>query len=465
MDPKRERWELLTESEKEFLRPLEYIHGTIMSKYRIDTEGETEKSKAVNDLQNEEFRTMCIEQGVDIKRAAAISTKLFNSPWYLYYITGAKSKNGSWENVFSLCTYKAPDKNILLQPEEYPVFYKAAWSTNTDPDTAYPAILDGLHLTHDYKYISAAQYEVLATVAEVFTDQAAGVLIPRIGGRRIKTVDIPLDKPNSKLWNMLTETTGGQLKLAFATERTGSKKEVSVIYSIDFDELTDTRITKALEPFDKRVYSAMAALFNSGNESVTLQQIYNAMGYEGTAGKYDRARINDSVTKMAAAKVYMDNVQEVQAGYRYPQFKYDGQLLPMERIQAVVNGQFVESVIHILREPPMISFARGRKQLTTVDKKLLATPVSKTNTNLAIEDYLLTRIAKARTGKGQKRILYSTLFTEAHLTTSKQQQRAKAPIKKILDHYAECGFISKYVMDAEGITFSFASTRKLPEKT
>lgn len=464
MDPRREHWELLNESEKEFLRPLCNIHAEVTARYQFVSEKQA-KSKAVNDKLNADFCELCTEQGIDTKRAAAISTKLFNAPWYCYFVTDVQANNGNWDTVFSLCTHKHPDKAKALQPGKYKAFYDAEFSGEQNPDVFYPQILDGLHLPHDHKYISPTHYEVLATVAEVYTDQNSGVLIPRIGGRRIKSVDMPLDKPNNKMWNMLAETTGGQLKLAFATEKTGSKKEVSVLYSIDFDELKDTRITKALEPFDKRVYIALAALYNAGNEYVTIQQIYNAMGYDGVVGGPTRERINDSVTKVAAARVYMDNIQEVQAGYRYPQFQYDGQLLPMERVQAVINGQFVESVIHLLREPPVISFARGRKQITTVDRKLLATPVNKTNTNLAIEDYLITRIAKARTGKGQKRILYSTLYEEAHLTTSKQQQRAKPQIEKILTYYVKCNFISAFTMDKDAVTFTYDAAPKLPAKT
>lgn len=454
MSEKRKQWELLTESEKQFLLPIEKIISDISAKYRYVDE-EAANSKIISDKQNEEFRSMCAAMEIDTKRAAAISTKLFTSPWYCYYISNVDTTNGEWINVFSLCTSQHPDP-ITINPTTNPDFYKAAWSTSTDPDAAYPAILDSLHLQRNFKFIYVEDYEALATIAEVYTDQDNGVIIKRMGGRRIKSVDIPLDKPNSKIWNMLAVTTGSQI--AFSTKRAGTKKEVSVLYSIDFDELTDAKITKTLDPFDKRVYVAVAALFNAGNTSMSVSQIYNVY-YDGVPGKSDREKINNSITKMAAARILIDNAQEVNAGYKYPRVQYEGYLLPMERVNVIINGDLVESAIHPFREPPMISFARGRKQITTVERKVLATPVNKTNTNLAIEDYLLNRITKARAGNGQRRILYSTLFEEAHLTTSKQQQRAKKTIEKILTHYVSCDVIKRYTTDAEGISFSFSGKR------
>lgn len=461
MDLKREKWELLTAEQKKVLTPIIKIHADVTAKFKYTNE---RTNKGLNELMNMEFAAQCEKRGVDIEQAKKLSALLFNTAWYCYYISDIQhTEDGHYLSVFSLCTSKN-HKAKKLPPEKYKAFYESAYSTDLNPDTAYPAILDALNLPHEYKYISVSAYEALVTIAEIYAPEEKGAILPRVGGRRIKALDLPLDKLNSHIWNMLSETTGGQLKLSFATEKTGSKKEVSILYSIDFDELKNAKITKALDPFDKRVYIAVSALYNAGNVLITIPQIYNAMGYDGTPGKFDREKINNSVTKMAAAKIFVDNAEEVNAGYKYPLYQYEGYLLPMERVNAYVNGDLVESAIRPFREPPMITLARGRKQITTIDRKLLATPITKSNTNLAIEDYILSRIIKAKTGKGLKRILYSTIYEEAHLTTAKQRQRAKKPIAQILEYYKEYGFISKYTMDDEGIIFSF-SAKKLPAKT
>ena len=275
--------------------------------------------------------------------------------------------------------------------------------------------------------------------------------IPRAAAKRSQSVEYPLDKPNSIIWNLLETDTEGQI--AFNLAKYGSKKEVPAYYAIDFDDLgNDIQITKRLQPFDKRVYIAVSSLFNAGNNIITIPQIYYAMGYTGTPGDTDRTKINDSITKMTAARIFFDNEQEA-AVYKYDRFRYDGSLLPLERGTAIVNGQLVDAAVHIFREPPLITFAKQRKQITTIDIKLLQSPISKTDANLSIDDYLLERISKAKNGKGRNcRILFKTLYERAGITTKKQEQRAPNKIKKYLTHYQNNGFITRFTMEKDGIT-------------
>ena len=276
--------------------------------------------------------------------------------------------------------------------------------------------------------------------------------------KRTKTVEFPLDKPNSILWSLLEKDTKGQV--TFNMAKFGSKQNIPAYYAIDFDALgDDITITKRLLPFDKRVYIAVSALFNAGNNVISLSQIYYAMGYTGRPGTKDLSRINDAITKMMTAHIFFNNEQEAEK-YKYPKFVYDGSLLPLERGTAIVNGQLADAAIHIFREPPLITFAKQRKQITTVDVKLLQSPVSKTDANLQIDDYLIERISKARNGKGKScRILFKTLYDHTGIpdkpkTNTEKQQKKRAPdkIKKYLTHYQQQGFISRFTMEADGIT-------------
>lgn len=271
--------------------------------------------------------------------------------------------------------------------------------------------------------------------------------------KRAELLEYPLDKINGTIWRLLERDTGGQL--AIKAEKTGSKKQVNIIYSIDFDSLGQgVTITKRLTTFDKRVYIAISALYNAGNNVITLSQIYYAMGYTGTPGKSDLTKINDAISKMAGAKVYVNNADETAHGYKYAKFIYDGSLLPLERFAAVVNGKLADAAIHIFREPPVITFAKQREQITTIEVKLLQSPMSKTESNLQIDDYLIERICKAQRNKktGSAKILYATLYSHAGITTKKQKQRAPEKIERYLEHYKKCGKISRYIMGDDGIT-------------
>lgn len=280
---------------------------------------------------------------------------------------------------------------------------------------------------------------------------------PSATAKKADIVEYPLDKPSSKIWNMLQETTGKQLKLAINTAKAGSDKKINVYYQIDFDELEKNgiKVTKKLLPFDKRVYIAVAALYNAGNAYITLTQIYYAMGNTGKPSKNQLEKISESVTKMQGANILIDNTQESEA-YNYLRFQYKGYLLPIEITTATINGQLAESAIRILREPPMMTFAKQRKQITTITVKVLQSPISKTDANLLIDDYLIERIGRAKRAGQSCKILYSTLYENAQITTTKQRQRAPEKIQTYLDHYKACGMIDDYKMLDDGIKIDFA---------
>lgn len=276
--------------------------------------------------------------------------------------------------------------------------------------------------------------------------------IPSATIKRAEVIEYPLDKINSKIWSLFDHNAK---KVAFAAEKRGSKKELNIYYSIDFDDLGEgISITKKLQPFDKRVYIAISALFNAGNKIITLTQIYYAIGNTGRPSSASLSKINNSITKMMGAKIYVNNEQEA-ATYRYNKFVYDGSLLPIERSTAIVNGQLAESAIHIFREPPVISFAKQRSQITTLELKVLKSPISKTDLNLLIDDYLIERISKAKNGKSHHRILYKTLYEKAGITSKKQKERTPDKVRRYLDHYQKCGMISRYTMGKDGVSVYF----------
>lgn len=302
-----------------------------------------------------------------------------------------------------------------------------------------------------------AEYEAAeGTVAEI--EQAAEEL-PRIISNPTDKINYPLDKPNSVIWNLIADAAktspNGQFRLQIDTSKKGSKQDAIVLYGINFDELeTGVRITKQLTPFDKRCYIAAAALFNAGNEIISATQVYRMMGNTGNPKAGDLQKVNDSLTKMGAARIFIDNQKEVQAAKGYKLFKYDAALLPFERISAYINGQLTESAIHLFREPPLMSFARQRNQITTVSRQLLESPVSKTDANLRIDDYLLERIGHMKSGKGKapRKMLFATIYSNCDIKTAKQKQRAPEKIRRYLDYYKKCGWIKGYTEDADGIT-------------
>lgn len=270
----------------------------------------------------------------------------------------------------------------------------------------------------------------------------------------------PVDKPNSRIWNLLTSANpNGQLAFDIETTSEADKRqgrEALIVYTLNFDDLENVQITKQLTPFDKRVYIAVAALYKAGNGIINIYQIHQMMGNKGKPSQGQMEKINDSLTKMRGARVYVDNTKEIEVNKRYPKFKYDGALLEFRRISAYNrNNVLSDTSIMILAYPPLMSFAEKRNQLTTIPLKVLESPASKTDANLMLDDYLLERISHMKHDpRLSRKILYSKLYERCQIKTSLQRNRAPEKIKNYLDYYKQVGYISDYTEAEDGITIT-----------
>lgn len=174
------------------------------------------------------------------------------------------------------------------------------------------------------------------------------------------------------------------------------------------------------------------------------------MGYTGRAGKSDLKKTHESVSKMSRTRIAVDN--EAECGrYNRVRFTYDGALLPMERVDGYVNGKLAENVVHLFREPPLMTFARERNQLASVSVKLLNSPLSKTNANIRLEDYLTSRISNMKNGFPNHKMAFETIYEKTNITEKKQKQRARDKIKQLLDYYRETGFIKWHRLEKDGV--------------
>lgn len=279
----------------------------------------------------------------------------------------------------------------------------------------------------------------------------------KIKAIRANKLEFPIDKVNSLIWK-LPPSKGGQILIDMASKQDKAKNlQVPCYYAIDFEDLqNEATITKKLGAYDKRVYVAAGALYNAGNEVFSTQQIYHAMGNKSTPSLTDRDKIRASIAKMSSARIFIDNFEESNR-YNYEHYKYSGMLLPCETIEAIIDNIVVEDAIHLFREPPLLTFAKERKQVTTIDLKLLQSPVSKTDSNLLLEDYLLERLIRGhRKSTKSFRIIFSDKFYERiGAITKKQRQRTPAKLERYLSHYKKCEYIKDFTFKDDAVTIYF----------
>lgn len=273
-------------------------------------------------------------------------------------------------------------------------------------------------------------------------------------GDPLEKIIYPLDKLNSYVWSFPGEIPPGLLP--YKSEGRRSKKEVNILCGIEFNafaQANGTTIAKTLSEYDKRVYIAIASLYDAGRDLISLQQIHESMGFEQRVSADQRAKISRAVEKMANIRITIDNSQEIAANFKYPKEEYRGPLLSVESIrQYAPNGSLKVEQFHILSEPRLLSFAKLRKQVEPIPMKVLVGGSSKTEGNLAIEHYLLERIAHLKKDRGQNKILYETICKHANVVSTKEKYRLPGKIKSCLDRFVNCGFIISYTESKDGVS-------------
>lgn len=295
--------------------------------------------------------------------------------------------------------------------------------------------------------------------------------LPSISTSSIGEVTFTTDKLNKKAWDQWATLPPGQLAVGFDEDGSGQVGinlandrdraagiQRVMTYSIDFASLEEEGIAPRLEPYDKRVYEALSSLWNSKAEQdvFSIKDVCVAMGYQGEPPSATKRKIRDSIIKMGGAHISVDNLEEVSA-YRYPHFRYDGQLLPYEMTTGYVDGNLTNGLIHLFREPPLFTFARERRQVSSYKVQLLQVPISKTNKNILIEDYVRDQIAwmKNKKGKRSNRLTLEAIFDAAGISSRDQKKRKRTDITKLLDHYVDCAWIARYAEDEDGFTIYF----------
>lgn len=315
----------------------------------------------------------------------------------------------------------------------------------------------------------------------------------RLKGGKVERYPIALDKYNSAVvFDLLRDADpSGQISMMEVYLGTAKNKEpLTGYYSLYFSDDLPPEISRKLTPFDRLVYGAIDAVQKVAGDYMTISQIHRAMGNKNDPNPQQTARIHDSIVKMDAAHIEIDNYEERKAykinndqrrenGQPEAYIDYYGSLCPMEilRKRLYMNGQVVEGAIHLLRpELPLITLAKSRNyQLEEIPIELLNSKLKQTDSNLAIQFFTLEQLLHIKNGKRgtHNKILYSTIYEKAGVKGTgsnrrKREQRARDTFFKYLDELVGKGFITGYKEETTpstgevGVTFTWAP--KLEQK-
>ena len=299
-----------------------------------------------------------------------------------------------------------------------------------------------------------------APIKEEIRDLVSGR--PSFFLKPIKDLTLAVDKVNSNIWGPKGQLdTNGQIALAI--DMAGQRdKEAIVLYSLSFEEMEDIeglKLNKSLNAYDRRCHDAAWSLYLAGNEYFTASDLHRCMGNTGSPNQKQVAKIRDSMRKMRTGIVSIDNSKELAVNKNYPLVRYTGAVMPFEEVETIKNGKPAEVTYHILAEPPLGAFARGRQNITTIPRAVLESPINKTENTLAIENYLLQRVRQMENHpQHSKRILFASVFDNCGITEKMPKSRARDLIHRELEHFKKTGFIKNYTEEKDGVTITLIKT-------
>ena len=274
---------------------------------------------------------------------------------------------------------------------------------------------------------------------------------PKISTSKLSDILYPIDKVNSELWNCFSIGENTPLK-AESDKDSRKGKQASIYVMLDFSELDGVKISRPLTSFDKRVFIAISNKREAGQEILTFSQIYEAMGGISRPDKSIRDRIIESIETMSRAIVSIDTTEENKIYPRLDKIVWESQLLHIEKVKGYSRGQITDYAIRIIETPKLYLFAKQRNQITSAPLELFESPISKTEANLSLEDYIFPRIARMRNStKISRTILIETVCQKCNITTKKQRQRLPGKIEKYLKHYVSVGWIKAYKLTDKSI--------------
>lgn len=249
--------------------------------------------------------------------------------------------------------------------------------------------------------------------------------------KKAESIVYPVDKLNFNLWQGLESK-----KYNVSVEKQGSKDKINVYFTPKFSG-------DPMNAYDKRVYLAVCALYEAGNERITAGMIYRAMGGKGYKELEKYEKLKQSIEKMAVVRISINNEQEA-IKYKYRSFCVTNDyLLNCSSVEEIeLKGGKSDYSIHIFEKPVLMRYAEEHKQVTTYTPEQFQIPLSMTEMNCAIDDYLRYRIARA-SGNSVK-ILLKTLFEYCNIITRNDRRYAKQRFDTFLQFYAKVKLIQNY---------------------
>ena len=298
--------------------------------------------------------------------------------------------------------------------------------------------------------------------------------IPGVTAKKVENFKFSISKPDHIIFdtdkNPQIYEASDIKDVKFTVSGSSSKKKIETLFYIDFNDAKENGITISNEDrinsYDREIYNAVATLAAAGNNEFSPSMIFqllsgNISDERNKMSPETRRKILKSVEKMSVTRVTIDASAEVRAGM-IAQATFKNYLIPAEMTELRINGQLVTDGIRLLSRLPLFDYASRKRQVVSIDIKMLDTPLPNTPENIVLKGYLLMRIASIMNSKNKMSdtIRYNTIYDHLKLQAPTpnalkvKHKQIRDKIKKFLDFWKKVKFIKDYREEKEGRTFA-----------
>jgi hypothetical protein len=256
-------------------------------------------------------------------------------------------------------------------------------------------------------------------------------------------------------------------------------KNVSTIVTMDFPKTIALDNGGSLTSFDKAILNGVSSLLIAGTIYFTIPMLYRAMIGSARSALSRSVRqqmeeavrtIRDRLEFMRHATITLDCTEEAAAhfikeGQNLQSLTLSQYLLPMNRMNAVLNGREVEAYF-LIDTPPLFQYASSKRQISLVDMDLLNvhfeadSPLAGASLNntpaiIVLKNYLLTRIEGMKNPNNRlqsRKILFSSIYEELGEPSpiKQRRQRLRNYTEIYLEYLTQQNYISGYSFTRTG---------------
>lgn len=180
----------------------------------------------------------------------------------------------------------------------------------------------------------------------------------------------------------------------------GRKKFVNINRELALT-LDDEIMFRELTPFDRAVHNAVCSLCYSGIDSFTTEQVYKILIGDSKARLNNKTKANvEESLKTLRNRFVIIKFEDEGEHFKIHLLTENGDvimkvsnyILPLSKTTLrTKNGQIVDAW-NLLTEPPLLSYARIKKQIETIAIEQLQIPLSLTEGTIKLREFLLKKI-------------------------------------------------------------------------